>query len=57
MSKIMNTYMNYSIIFSIQKILFILFEPHEWLWCLVLLLLCNDSVASEELVPHLCFEI
>lgn len=52
MSKIMSTFMIYSSKFSVQKILFILFEPHEWLWCFILLLLCNDSVVSEELVPH-----
>lgn len=56
MSKIMSTYMNYSGMFSVQKILFILFEPHEWLWCFILPLLCNDSVVAEDLV-HLCFEI
>lgn len=29
MSEIMGTYMNYSCKFSVQKIFFILFEPHE----------------------------
>lgn len=57
MSKIMSTYMNYSIMFGVQKVLFILFEPHEWLWGLVLPFLCNDSVVSEGLVPHSFFEI
>lgn len=52
MSKTMSTFMIYSSKFSVQKILFLLFEPHEWLWCFILLLLCNDSVVSEELVPH-----